>query len=135
VRVEGPAVHGLQAVFMENWVEETHSIPAGPGCFPVLKEAGSVKTYEFAPTLLHQKIVIVDGIWSHVGSTNFDSRSLALNEEVGIGVLDERIATELRAAFEADLRHSSELHLQAWRHRPVHSRAWSWLAYRLHAQL
>jgi cardiolipin synthase len=223
VRVEGPAVHGLQAVFMENWVEETHCIPAGPGCFPVLKDVGTVQAhvfssasgdsvssvalvytvaiasarkevviqnpyfvpndgvcellgmmvkrgvtvhlmvpgkhtdspfvrdagcylyeallragvhvYEFAPTLLHQKIVIVDGIWSHVGSTNFDSRSLALNEEVGIGVLDERIATELRSAFEADLRHSSELHLQAWRHRPVRSRAWSWLAYRLHAQL
>ena len=49
-----------------------------------------MRVYEFEPTLLHQKIVIVDGIWSHVGSTNFDSRSLALNEEVGVGMLDER---------------------------------------------
>ena len=64
---------------------------AGSHLYCSLLEAG-VRVYEFEPTLLHQKIVIVDRIWSHVGSTNFDARSLALNEEVGVGILDERTA-------------------------------------------
>jgi cardiolipin synthase len=106
------------------------------GCFLYedLLRAG-VRVYEFEPTLAHQKIVIVDGVWSHVGSTNFDSRSLALNEEAGIGLLDRDIAGQLRAAFEADLRRSTELTLERWMQRPWHARAWSWLAYRVHDQL
>jgi cardiolipin synthase len=99
-----------------------------------LLEAG-VRLYEFQPTLLHQKIVIVDGVWSHVGSTNLDSRSLALNEEVGVGILDAGVASELRNAFTADLRRSVELNLQRWRKRPLLARGSSWLAYRLHDQL
>ena len=107
---------------------------AGSHLYRSLLEAG-VRVYEFEPTLLHQKIVVIDGIWSHVGSTNFDARSLALNEEVGVGILDERIAAELKAAFAADLRRSSELQLERWRRRPLLARGYSWLAYQLHSQL
>jgi cardiolipin synthase len=107
---------------------------AGSHLYQSLLEAG-VRVYEFQPTLLHQKVVIVDRIWSHVGSTNFDARSLALNEEVGVGILDERTAQELREAFEADLRRSSELQLERWRRRPLLARGYSWLAYQLHSQL
>jgi cardiolipin synthase A/B len=94
-----------------------------------------VRVYEFEPTLLHQKIVVVDSIWSHVGSTNFDSRSLALNEEVGVGILDADIASQLKQAFHADLRRSSELELARWRRRPLLERGSSWAAYQLHSQL
>lgn len=223
VRIEGPTVFALQSVFMENWIEESHCVPAGPGCYPKIEpkgatsahvvssasgEAGSavallytvaiasarkeviiqnpyfapddgmcellatmvkrdvavhlmvpgkrtdspfvrmagchlyerllesgVRLYEFEPTLLHQKIVIVDGVWSHVGSTNFDARSLALNEEVGVGILDADIAAQLKEAFNADLRRSSELHLERWRKRPLLERGYSWVAYQLHDQL
>ena len=107
---------------------------AGSHLYQSLLEAG-VRVYEFQPTLLHQKVVIVDGVWSHVGSTNFDARSLALNEEVGVGILDEQIAAELRKAFEADLRSSTELQLERWRRRPLLARGYSWLAYQLHSQL
>jgi cardiolipin synthase A/B len=107
---------------------------AGSHLYQSLLEAG-VRVYEFQPTLLHQKVVIVDRIWSHVGSTNFDARSLALNEEVGVGILDERTAGELREAFEADLRRSTELQLERWRRRPLLARGYSWLAYQLHSQL
>ena len=79
--------------------------------------------------------MIVDGIWSHVGSTNFDARSLALNEEVGVGILDQKIATELKEAFNADLKRSSELQLERWRRRPLLQRGFGWLAYQLHSQL
>ncbi len=107
---------------------------AGSYLYRSLLEAG-VRVYEFEPTLPHQKIVIVDRIWSHVGSTNFDARSLALNEEVGVGILDESTAEELRAAFEADLRRSKELQLERWRRRPMFERGYAWLAYQLHSQL
>ncbi|HKU13407.1 MAG TPA: phospholipase D-like domain-containing protein [Steroidobacteraceae bacterium] len=107
---------------------------AGSYLYRSLLESG-VRVYEFQPTLPHQKIVIVDGVWSHVGSTNFDARSLALNEEVGVGILDESVATQLKDAFEADLRRSSELQLERWRRRPLLIRGYSWLAYQLHSQL
>jgi cardiolipin synthase len=223
VRLEGPVVHALQSVFAQNWVEETHCLPACDECFPVLERAGDisahvvssasadavssvamlytmaiamarrevliqnpyfapndgvvelfammvrrgvkvflmlpgkhtdspfvrragrnlyaalleagVRIYEFEPTLLHQKIVVVDEIWSHVGSTNFDARSLALNEEVGVGILDARVAAELKAAFKRDLRHCRELHLEEWQRRPVFDRAYERFAYLLHDQL
>ena len=94
-----------------------------------------VRLYEFEPTLLHQKIVIVDGIWSHVGSTNFDSRSLSLNEEIGVGLLDRDIAAELRDAFDDDLKRSSEITLAQWRQRGPQARAFDWIAYQVHDQL
>lgn len=223
VRVEGPVVQALQSVFIENWIEETHKVPAGAACFPRLEAKGEcdahvvssasgdavssvsllytlaiasarreviiqnpyfapddgvcellgmmvkrgvavhlmvpgkhtdspfvrragchlyadllaagVRLYEFEPTLIHQKIVIVDEIWSHIGSTNFDSRSLSLNEEVGIGIRDAAIAKQLKAAFEADLRRSRELSLDVWHRRPLRSRAFDWFAYQVHDQL
>jgi len=107
---------------------------AGTYLYQSLLEAG-VRVYEFEPTLPHQKIVIVDRIWSHVGSTNFDARSLALNEEVGVGILGKETAEELRAAFVDDLKRSSELQLERWRRRPLLDRGYSWLAYQLHSQL
>jgi cardiolipin synthase len=107
---------------------------AGCNLYDALLEAG-VRVYEFEPTLLHQKIVVVDGLWSHVGSTNFDARSLALNEEVGIGILDAGVAAELRAAFERDLRRCHELELERWRRRPLYDRAYERFAYLLHEQL
>jgi cardiolipin synthase len=94
-----------------------------------------VHIYEFMPTLIHQKIVVIDGVWSHVGSTNFDSRSLALNEEVGVGICDTGIADELRAAFMADLRHCRELKLDEWVRRPAHRKAFESLAYLVHDQI
>jgi cardiolipin synthase len=99
-----------------------------------LLEAG-VRVYEFEPTLCHQKIVVVDGRWSHIGSTNFDARSLALNEEVGVGLLDERIASDLKAAFEVDLKSSKEIHLSQWKKRGKRRQFFEWCAYQLHEQL
>jgi cardiolipin synthase len=223
LRLEGPVVHGLQSVFAQNWVEETHNLPVDEGVFPKLEKRGDmpahvvssaagdavssvamlytiaiamarrevliqnpyfapddgvidlfkmvtrrgvtvklmvpgkhtdnpfvrragchlyeglmhagVQIYEFAPTLLHQKVVVVDELWSHVGSTNFDSRSLALNEEVGVGICNREIAMELKAAFNQDLRHCKQLQLQEWMRRPLHRKAFEVLAYLAHDQL
>lgn len=77
-----------------------------------------IAIYEYEKTLLHQKVIVVDGIWSCVGSTNFDERSFQLNDEVSMGVLDAHVARQLRAAFEADLRHARRIELRSWQQRP-----------------
>src|SRR5437870_3146940 len=79
--------------------------------------AAGVRIFEYKKTLLHQKIIIVDGIWSCVGSTNFDDRSFQLNDEVTIGFTDRRIAQKLRKAWRDDLRFAEEIHFEEWRSR------------------
>ena len=56
-----------------------------------LLEAG-VEIYEYQPTMYHSKVMIVDGLWTSVGSTNFDNRSFRLNDEANLNVLDEEFA-------------------------------------------
>lgn len=76
-----------------------------------------VHVYEYSQTLLHQKIIIVDGVWASVGSTNFDDRSFDINDEVSIGIFDPNIAQQLRAAFNDDLTHAHEIRLADWKNR------------------
>jgi cardiolipin synthase len=76
-----------------------------------------VKIYEYNKTLLHQKVIVVDGMWSAVGSTNFDERSFQINDEVSIGVIDPVVAAQLRAAFVDDLRFSTERKFDEWKSR------------------
>jgi len=96
--------------------------------FAELMKSG-IKIYEFKRTLLHQKIIVVDATWSCVGSTNFDDRSFQLNDEVSMGVLDARIASQLRAAFENDLRDTEQRHLDEWEHRSLWHKLMDGLAY------
>lgn len=94
-----------------------------------------VRIHEFEPTLLHQKIVVIDGCWSHIGSTNFDARSLALNAEIGVGLLDKTVASDLREAFNNDLQYSRELTFADWEKRAWYQHALDWGAYQLHGQI
>lgn len=223
VRLEGPAVHSLQSIFMENFIWESQHVPRGEQSFPALEPRGGVvaqvvsdscglslssvamlyavaitcareevliqnpyfapdetivelfvavirrgvtvqlmvpgantdspvvrragfylygpllragvRIYEFTPTLLHQKVVIVDSAWSHIGSSNFDSRSLKVNEEVSVGLLDRAIAVQLKRAFADDLRRCEELTLEEWRTRSAGSRLLDWAAYQAHDHL
>ncbi len=94
-----------------------------------------VKIWEYDRTLLHQKVIVVDGIWSCVGSTNFDDRSFQLNDEVSLGVLDPGVAAQLRAAFLADLRFARPVKLEAWRERSLWHKAMDGVAYLGRSQL
>lgn len=53
---------------------------------------GGIQLHEYFPALLHTKMMIVDGIWATVGSTNFDNRSMAMNDELNVILYDEHIA-------------------------------------------
>ena len=75
-----------------------------------LLEAGA-KIYEYQPAMIHAKLMTVDGLWSVAGSTNFDHRSFALNDEVNIAVLDAELAATIEADFFDDLGQSEELSL------------------------
>ncbi|HEV2149360.1 MAG TPA: phospholipase D-like domain-containing protein [Longimicrobiaceae bacterium] len=94
---------------------------AGRAHYEELLDAG-VRIYEYEPTMVHAKTMVVDGAWSLVGTINFDTRSMALNEEVALAVADERFAARLEAVFLADLRHAKEVSAESLRGRSVFER-------------
>ncbi|HEY3567994.1 MAG TPA: phospholipase D-like domain-containing protein [Thermoanaerobaculia bacterium] len=223
VRLQGPIVNSVQAVFAQNWVDETAEVLVGEKYFPHLAAAGPVRAHmtasaprggvsemelidklaiasaqkeliiqnpyfipdkelvdlignavqrgvrvrlmipgqitdssvvrhaghkqfqalldkgveidEFEPTLSHQKIMIIDGVWSFVGSTNFDDRSLDINDEASVGLIDPGIAGQLKAAFEADLKRCKHLDARTWSHRSLWHKLEDQLSYAINEQL
>jgi cardiolipin synthase len=77
-----------------------------------------VRIFEYQPSMIHAKILIVDDLWSVGGSTNFDHRSFGLNDEINLAVFDPQVAQRLREDFEADVAASREVTLEQWRNRP-----------------
>lgn len=78
-----------------------------------------ISIYEYEPTMMHTKVLIVDDVWSMVGSANFDNRSLELNDEMNVAVSDPGLAARLLQDFEQDLQRAKKLDLNEWRRRPV----------------
>src|SRR5690606_35962781 len=81
---------------------------AGRAWYDRLLEAG-VRIYEWQPTTLHAKTFVVDGQWSTIGSMNFDNRSLALNDEATLMVLDPIVGGRMDHVFLDDLQHAREI--------------------------
>ncbi|MGH2800581.1 MAG: phospholipase D-like domain-containing protein, partial [Thermoleophilaceae bacterium] len=79
--------------------------------------------FEYCPTMLHAKGLVVDGCWACVGSVNFDNRSFQLHDEVALCVQSERFAGELHDAFERDLTVSERIEPHHWSERPRRQRA------------
>src|SRR2546427_10665685 len=92
-----------------------------------LLEAG-IEVYEYRAALLHAKTMVVDSRWATVGSTNFDRRSFALNDEINLVAYDEGIARTLERAFEQDLTRAKRVTYEAWRNRSIRSRLMEFLA-------
>jgi cardiolipin synthase len=90
--------------------------------------------HEYQPSMIHTKCVVVDGIWSIVGSTNFDSRSFGINDEVNVAALDEALAARLEEDFRADLSVSRRISYEQWRNRPMVERANEWLGWLVERQ-
>lgn len=86
-----------------------------------LLEAG-VRIYEYQPTFIHSKTLVVDGKWAVVGSANMDIRSKELNQENVLGILDAEFGQQLEETFLRDLEKSREIHLLAWNQRGVGQR-------------
>lgn len=223
VRLEGPIVNAVQAVFAENWVEATAEVLAGEKYFPSLGAVGPVRAHitvssprggvsrlellfklavasaqkrliiqnpyfipdgemvglldravrrgvevrlmlpgpvtdssvvrhaghrqvdellrkgiqiwEYQPTLSHQKVMIVDGMWTLVGSPNFDDRSFDINDEASVGLINPAVAAELEAAFARDLRFCKRLDAAAWSRRSLWHKLVDRISYSLNEQL
>ncbi|MEO7317837.1 MAG: phospholipase D-like domain-containing protein [Chthoniobacteraceae bacterium] len=78
-----------------------------------------VKIHEFLPTMYHCKAMIIDGLWTSVGSANFDNRSFRLNDEANLNVIDRGIATVETRSFEEDKARSHEVTYDEWQQRPA----------------
>lgn len=92
---------------------------------------GGVHIYEYTPTMIHSKTIVADGLWSSVGSMNFDNRSLAFNNESNLNVLDAGFGAEMDSVFMDDLKYSKEIKLPEWEHRSLYERAIEWGAEKL----
>ena len=224
LRVEGPAVRGLQRAFQENWSEVTGEALVGDEFFPVLPQAGAsavavvpssplaamsgagrvyaislaaaakeiwiansyflpddatsglliaavkrgvdvrvivpsdeqndvpatkaagrqsfgplleggVKIFEYQPTMFHLKTMVVDGIFSTVGSANFDDRSFHLNEEINLFVYDGAFAGQMKESYERDLSRCRPYTLTMWRNRSLKKRVTEWLVAPIRSEL
>ncbi|HEX8523884.1 MAG TPA: phospholipase D-like domain-containing protein [Tepidisphaeraceae bacterium] len=93
--------------------------------YGALLEAG-VEIYEYAPSMIHVKALIVDEVWCVVGSTNFDNRSFGLNDEVNLAARCEPVANRLCEDFERDLSQSKRITLEEWNSRPITERIVEW---------
>ena len=218
VRIEGPVVAAVQAVFVENWLECDGGILAGDEWFPVIGPCGTsdalvtknspsfdgsrallqvllecasseirlatpyflpdpsflsaliqrarsgvsvtilvpgwrmdhpwvrlssrrlfrslldagIRIFEYQPSMIHQKLMIVDGLWAVAGTTNFDMLSFEYLDEINIAVRDAVFAREWQVRHAADLAHSVEL-TSSW-DRPVWEKALAWLVWTLAGQ-
>lgn len=81
--------------------------------------AGGVEIHEYQPTMIHVKLLVVDGELVSVGSTNFDIRSFRLNDEASLNVYDREFAARMTEAFERDLEQAVQFDHAMWERRPM----------------
>jgi cardiolipin synthase A/B len=94
--------------------------------------AQGVEIYEYQPTMMHAKTMVVDGTWCMFGTANFDNRSLELNDEINVAMRDRDLAETLARTFEDDVRSAKRLTLEDWKRRGLLEKAreqfWRWFA-------
>jgi cardiolipin synthase len=90
---------------------------------------GGIQIFEYMAALMHAKTMVVDGVWATVGSTNFDNRSFALNEELNLTVYDSGLAGRLEEAFEQDLEYSRKITYEEWSSRGIGERIYELFAF------
>jgi cardiolipin synthase len=100
-----------------------HSLVRGTSrrLFGELLEAGA-EIYEYQPSMTHTKTLVIDRLWSVVGSTNFDNRSFGLNDEVNLAAIDQTLAVSLVENFERDIAESKRVTLDEWQRRSLKER-------------
>jgi cardiolipin synthase len=99
-----------------------------------LLDAG-IELYEYQPTMIHCKVLVVDGMWSSVGSANFDDRSFRLNDEANLNVFSEELASEQIRYIELDIAKSKRMVRGRWARRSSTRRIYEGLALLLRSQL
>ena len=95
---------------------------AGESSYARLMECG-VRLWNFQPSMLHAKIMTIDGVAANVGSANFNSRSTKLDEEINLVAFDPELVRVLDAHFEEDLERSVAIGAGRWGRRSLPQRA------------
>ena len=96
---------------------------------------GGIHVYEYKASLMHAKTIIVDSVWATIGSTNFDNRSFALNQEINLTVYNREIAQRLERIFAADLEYSERITYEQWHSRSLYQRVMEMFAFPIKEQL
>ena len=108
---------------------KVNDVPAtkagGRSSFGTLLEGG-VKIFEFQPTMCHPKTMVVDGLFSTVGSTNFDNRSFRLNDEINLTIFDPEVGRQMDALFFEDLKRARPYTRRDYASRSLRDRAFEW---------
>ena len=107
---------------------------AGRSSFGPLLEGG-VKVFEYQPTMYHLKTMVVDGVFSTIGSGNFDERSFHLNEELNIFVYDGAFASQVKESYRRDLARCRPYTLAMWKARSLKKRVTEWLVTPIRSEL
>ncbi len=118
--------------------DEQNDVPAtkaaGRSAFgPLL--AGGVKIFEYQPTMFHVKAMVVDGVFSTVGSANFDDRSFHLNEEINLFVYDAAFSSQMKESYLRDLSRCRPYTHAMWGSRPLKKRVTEWLVTPIRSEL
>jgi cardiolipin synthase len=96
---------------------------------------GGAEIYEYQVALMHAKTMVVDSVWATIGSTNFDNRSFALNQEINLTVYDGALARRLEAIFQEDLKHAKKITYEEWKSRGLFERLFELFAFPVKEQL
>ncbi len=96
---------------------------------------GGVRIFEYQPTMIHTKAMLIDGEFTIIGSSNFDARSAEINEELDLAVYDAGFGKKMEAIFQKDLANSKEYTLQDFRNRSLWERTTEWVAFPFRSQM
>lgn len=116
------ARRGVQVRLLLAGVSDFDGIlQAGRAHYSRLLRSG-IKIYEAREAVLHAKTLQVDGVWSTVGSTNWDALSFSSNDELNVVVIDRDFAAQMHALFEQDLQTATSIERESWSRRPLADR-------------
>jgi cardiolipin synthase len=113
----GAAARGVRVkVLVPGAIDHNIVRQASRRQFGAMLRAG-IQISEYTPALLHSKTMVIDGVWSTIGSTNLDNRSFALNDELNLILYSRPVARELERIFAEDIEHSRPVTFEQWKKR------------------
>ncbi len=112
------SLRGVDVRIITNGKSTNHKLTrhAGQASYETLIENG-VKIYEYQRTMLHAKVITIDHSWATLGSANLDNRSLVLNDELNISIVDPTIIVQIERQFWQDIKASQHIRIALWHRR------------------
>ncbi len=122
--VQAMRERGVEVTIMVPGKHADHLLTRSSGrrAYGKLLRAGA-RIYEYERSMLHAKVLCIDGLWSVVGSTNMDYRSFGLNDEVNLAARAPEFTARLEQDLQSDLADATEVTLKKWNRRSLLERA------------